>query len=193
MNVGNLLDRVYRATNYKYNDRFGIVDMFNDAQSQLTDDAKIEAESPVVLVVDQENYPLPTDFKAPISLIDGTIANPNTIYPLVNISEYRFGYSIYNNEILIKPVPSEAKTINLYYYKSPVVLVNDVDTPEFDALYHHLLASYAIYMIGMMADTGIAQGMVDRAKTDWIQGSQAFIQSISRKNKRQRVNERVVW
>lgn len=193
MNVGRLLDRVYRSTAYKYTDRFGIVDLFNDAQSQLTDDAKIEAESPITLVADQENYALPTNFKAPISLIDGTIANPNTIYPLVNINEYKFGYSIYNGEILLKPAPNEAKTINLYYYKAPAELVEDADEPEFDSLYHYLLASYAIYMIGLMPDTGIPQGMTDRAKSEWIDGSRNFVQSISRKNKRSRVNEKVVW
>jgi hypothetical protein len=193
MNVGKLLDRVYRATNSKYTDRFGIVDMFNDAQSQLTDDAKIEAESSIVLVVDQESYTLPANFKAPINLIDGTIAAPNFIYPLININEYRFGYSIFNGEILLKPVPNEAKTINFYYYKKPAELVEDDEIPEFDSLYHHLLASYAIFNIGMMPEMGIAQGMVDRAKMDWTQGSMDFVQSISRKNKRQRVNQKVVW
>lgn len=193
MNVGKLLDRVYRSTNYKYTDRFGILDMFNDAQSQLTDDAKLEASSTVTLVVDQENYTLPTNFKAPISLIDGTIANPSVIYPLVNINENHFGYAIYNGEILLKPEPSEDKTINFYYYKKPTELALDADEPQFDSLYHYLLASYAIYMIGLMPDTGIAQGMVDRAKAEWIEGSKSFVQSISRKNKRSRVNEKVVW
>lgn len=193
MNVGKLLDRVYRSTNYKYNDRFGIVDMFNDAQSQMTDDAKIESSSTITLVVDQENYMLPTNFKAPISLIDGTIANPNIIYPLVNINEYQFGYSIYNGEILLKPKPSEAKTINFYYYKKPTELSVDADEPQFDSLYHYLLASYAIYMIGLMPEMAISQGMVDRAKAEWIEGSRDFVQSIARKNKRSRVNEKVVW
>jgi hypothetical protein len=193
MHVAQLLDRVYRYTNWKYTDRFGILDMFNDAQSQITDDAKIEAESQITLVVDQENYPLPVNFKAPISLIDGTIANPKTIYPLMNISENHFGYSIYNGQILIKPAPSEVKTINFYYYKTPKELVNDIDVPEFDSLYHYLLASYAIYLIGLMPDMGIAQGMVDRSKAEWAEGTQMFLQSMSRKNKRQRVNEKVVW
>lgn len=193
MNVGSLLDRVYRATNYKYMDRFGIVDLFNDAQSQITDDAKIEAESQVSLVVDQESYTIPADFKSPISLIDGTIASPNYVYPLVNINEYRFGYSIYNGEILLKPAPSQAKTINLYYYKSPSLLVDDEDVPEFDQLYHYLLSSYAIFMIGLMPEMDVPQGMVDRSKMQWVEGSQAFVQSITRKNKRSRVNEKVVW
>lgn len=193
MNVGKLLDRVYRSTNYKYTDRFGILDMFNDAQSQLTDDAKLEASSTVTLVVAQENYTLPTNFKAPISLIDGTIANPSVIYPLVNINENHFGYAIYNGEIFLKPAPSEEKTINFYFYKKPDDLVDDIDEPEFDSLYHYLLASYAIYMIGLMPDMGIAQGMVDRAKSEWIEGSRNFVQSISRKNKRSRVNEKVTW
>lgn len=193
MNVGKLLDRVYRATNWKYTDRFGIVDMFNDAQSQITDDAKIEAESPITLIVDQESYTLPSNFKAPINLIDGTIANPNLIYPLININEYQFGYSIYNGKILLKPVPNEAKTINLYYYKTPKELVEDEDIPEFDSLFHYLLASYATYNIGMMPETGIAQGMVDRAKLEWTQGTISFVNSISRKNKRQRVNQKVIW
>lgn len=193
MNVGRLLDRVYRATNYKYNDRFGIVDMFNDAQSQLTDDAKIEAESAVTTVVDQENYALPADFKSPINLIDGTIAAPNTIYPLVNINEYTFGYSIYNSEILLKPAPSQVKTLNFYYYKTPAELVDDEDEPEFDSLFHYLLASYAIYMISLMPESGITQGMADRSKAEWTEGSKNFVQSISRKNKRSRVNEKVIW
>lgn len=193
MNVGRLLDRVYRATSWKYTDRSGIVDMFNDAMSQLTDNAKIEAESQINLVVNQENYPLPPDFKAPINLIDGTIASPNFIYPLLNINEYQYGYSIYNNEILLKPVPQEARTINFYYYKTPAELVEDEDVPEFDSLYHHILASYAVYNIGMTQGMDIPQGMIDRAKTEWIQGAQEFTQSIARKNKRQRVNRKVIW
>lgn len=191
MNVASLLDRVYRATTY--NDRFGIVDLFNDGMNQLTDDAKIEAEIPITLVVDQENYPFPGDFKAPISLIDGTISNPNTVYPLVNINENRFGYSVFNGEIIIKPAPSEAKTINFYYYKVPATLVLDTDVPEFDPVYHYLLSAYAIFMIGLMPGMEIPQGMVDRSKMQWIEGSQSFVQSISRKNKRSRVNERIVW
>lgn len=193
MNVGKLLDRVLRATNWKYTDRFGIVDMFNDAQSQITDDARIEAESPIVLVVDQESYTLPTNFKAPINLIDGTIAAPNFIYPLININEYQYGYSIYNGNILLKPVPNEVKTINLYYYKTPAELVEDEDIPEFDSLFHYLLASYAIYTIGMMPDIGVAQGMVDRSKLEWTNGTMSFVQSMTRKYKRQGVNRKVVW
>lgn len=191
MNVGSLLDRVYRATTYT--DRFGIVDLFNDGMSQLTDDAKIEAEEPVALVVNQENYPLPADYKAPISLIDGTIASPNIVYPLVNISENKFGYSIYNGEILIKPAPSEAKSINFYYYKVPVTLVLDEDVPEFEPIYHYLLSSYAVYMISIMPDSKVTQGMADRARAQWTEGLQLFSQSIARKNKRSRVNEKVVW
>lgn len=191
MNVGRLLDRVYRATNY--NDRYGIIDMFNDAQNQLTDDAKIEAVSDITLVVDQENYTLPANFKSPINLIDGTISNPNVIYPLVNINEYSFGYSIYNGEILLKPAPSEAKTIKFYYYRTLTEMVNDDDEPEFSELYHYLLSAYAIFMIGMMPGSSVPQGIVDRSKIQWDEGMRKFIQSVSNTNRRQRVNEKVVW
>lgn len=194
MNVGQLLDRVYKATGGKYNDRFDIVDLFNQAQSILTDDAKIEATSTVTTVINQDNYPLPADFKAPISLIDGTISNPNFIYPLINIDEHRFGHALFGSEIYIKPTPNEVKTLNLYYYKHPVALVLDADVPGFDPFYHYLLSTYAIYNIMLIPDSGnFDKGTYDRAYADWENGRQNFLKAQSRKQKRTRVNEKVVW
>lgn len=190
-NVSQLLDRVIKATNYT--DRFNTVDLFNDALNQLIDGSKLEANINISVVADTSEYALPTDFKAPIALIEGDVASPHNIYPLINITEQRFGYSIYNGQIILKPPPAAATTLTLYYYKYATQLVEDEDIPEIDAQWHELLSTYAIGMIHMIPDRNVDKGTVDRYMSRWEEGKLSFIQSMSRKNRRSRVREVNLW
>lgn len=193
MLVSDLLGRVINSTGHKYEDRFQIISLLNEAQSILTDDAKLEASATVTMVVNQDQYPVPPDFKAPIALIHGTISNPDFIYPLVNIDENRFGYALFGGNLYIKPTPTESKTLNLYYYKHSAPLVADSDAPGFDSFYHYLLATYAIFNIMLIPGTDFDKGIIDRARSEWETGRQNFLHAQSRKQKRSRVNEKVVW
>lgn len=189
--VSQLLDRVIKSTNY--NDRFYIIDLFNDALSELVDAAKMEASQEYNVTPSVTEYTLPINFKAPMSLMEGAIDAPNEVYPLVNIDEYKFGYAIYSTKFHLKPEVTENKTLILYYYKYATALVEDDDTPEIDSNWHQLLANYAIGQIHLMPDSKVDKGTVDRIMTTWVQGKQSFIESQQRKRRRSSVREKVVW
>lgn len=55
-------------------------------------------------------------------------------------------FFLWGNNIHLMPVPDSAvvDAYQVYYYKTPTLLSNDTDTPEWDAQFHMALAFYAI-------------------------------------------------
>jgi len=115
----------------------------------------LEANSTVTTVADQQNYALPGDFEYAVSLVD----DPNDqrveyIAPAAFFS--RFGndtgntsadpqyWTIWENEILISPIPSAAVTdkFTLYYYRAITALASGAAVPEFHAGFHQVLVEY---------------------------------------------------
>lgn len=189
--VAQLLDRVIKSTNY--NDQYYIIDLLNDALSELVDAAKMETSQEYSVTTGVSEYTLPTNFKAPVSLMEGTIDAPSAVYPLVNIDEYKFGYAIYDTKFYLKPEVTENKTLTLYYYKYAAALSESTETPEIDSNWHQLLANYAIGQIYLMPESKVDKGTVDRMMATWTQGKQSFVESQQRKRRRSSVREKVVW
>lgn len=80
-----------------------------------------------------ENFPNPDD-------IDVNPAN-------VPMYWYKFG-----GTIRVYPVPSEAFTVSLRYYKKPTMLASDSDVPEIPSEFEELLVSGAAYRVLQVKD-----------------------------------------
>jgi hypothetical protein len=189
--VAQLLDRIIKVTNYT--DRFFMIDLMNDALNQLVDGARLDGTSSISVTSGTASYTLPTDFKAPIALIDGSLSEPDIVYPLINVSETRFGYAVFGGNVIIKPEPQEDKTLILAYYKYATELSDDEDVPEIDSQWHDLLSTYTTGMIHMIPDRNVDKGTVDRYMGRWDEGKKNFIESMTRRNKRSSVREKVMW
>ena len=193
-NVAELKDRIFRATNHTYTDVFHMLALLNDALNQLTDGAKLEGSQTVSVVNGTGSYALPSTFKAPIALIEGEISAPTRVYDLVNIDENKYGYAIFNGQLHIKPKPTDAKTLTMYFYKYATQLAADTDTPEIDSQYHDLLSTYAAGMIMLLPDMKqYDKGLADRLMARWEDGKKSFRDSMMRKGKRTSVIQKVVW
>jgi hypothetical protein len=201
-NLAQIKDQVLRSVNYQYTDQFHIRDLINDAVTSLVDAGKLKKKATISVIAGTNNYALPTDFKSPGTLQDETSPNAVLPYELVDISENRFGYAIESGYIYLKPVPSQALTLTHYYYNYPALLVADTDIPtEIDAQYHNVLGLYAIAMIIpiLKKDTSTryavaAANLADtRAWQMWQDGLKSFADANTRKNKNNRVRDKVVW
>lgn len=202
MNVSQIKDRIMRSTNHLYTDQFQMLDLINDALSNLVDAGKLKDTATVSVVAGTNKYALPANFKAPGTLQDETVIDSIIPYQLVDISENRYGYAIEAGYMYIKPMPTQDVTLTHYYYKYATSLVNDTDIPtDIDEQYHSLLALYAIAMIVplMRHDTSTryaisAQNMFETRQWQmWQDGLQGFIRSNARKNRNSRVTEKVIW
>lgn len=187
MNTEQLIDRVIRSTHNTDIDRFYIIDLLNDALTQLTDSAKIEASHTYTLQAGVGEYDLPEDFKSPITLIEGEPSNPSIVYHLSNLSEVKWGYTVYEGKLIVKPVPQAGKKVTLYFYKYASPLKEPDDIPDIDPQWHYLLTIYASAMIMMVVSPNIA----DRLFANWEDGKRRFEQSMARNRKRSSVNQKV--
>jgi hypothetical protein len=191
--VSDLKDKIFRATGHKYTDFIYMLQLLNDALTDLTDEAKLEDKVTINVVPGQDTYALPANFKTPRSLVDETTDKDlRQDYQLLDITENKYGYSIFNGNLIMKPVPQEQKDLSLYYYKFAADLVNDSDVPDIDQHYHNLLATYAIAMIlGMQPD--VPRWNVEKYQADWIQGKRQFTAEMQKKRKLSRVRESIQW
>lgn len=183
MNVSQLVDRFFALTQRRYNDRYEAIDFMNDAVSQLADSARLKETFVIQTIEGQEEYSLPTDFKAPISLYE-----EDFIYPLVQSNE-PWGYSLIGENLVIKPLPTESKELTLLYYKYPKTLVDEGDEPDIDPAWHYLLPIYAASIAMMTIDPSLG----DRYSNQWEEGLRQFRSSMHRKNKATTVNQKVLW
>lgn len=190
--VADLKDKIFRSTGHKFTDQVFMLQLLNDAQTDLADEAKLQDTATITTVINQESYSLPTDFKTPRVLIDeSSVSDFRQEYPLLDISENGFGYSILNSTLIIKPIPQKVANLTLYYYKFPPDLVSDTDVPVIDQHYHNLLATYAIMMI--LLSIGATPGLIDRYEAQWTDGKRQFIVEMEKRRKQTKVREKIVW
>jgi hypothetical protein len=190
--VADLKDKIFRATGGRFTDMAYMLQLLNDAQTDLADEAKMQSVTIISTVIDQDSYTLPVDFKSPRTLQDEeSIPDFNQEYPLLDITENGFGYSVFNGNLIIKPTPQKVLNLNLYYYLYPPDLVNDTDVPIIDPHYHNLLATYAIMMI--LLSNGVDGRLVDRYEAQWTDGKRQFIVEMERNRKKTKVREKIVW
>jgi hypothetical protein len=184
VNLGEIKERIFRNTNHMYNDQFHMRDLVNEALKQLGTEAKVQGSTTIPLVAGTASYDVPADFKAPIAMIEGTIDNPVYVYPLVEITSSDYGYSLFNGQITFKPMPSETRTINFYYYKFLTEISADTDTPEIDLRYHDILAAYASAMIlSLPGMDNVSKHLIDRYFAIWDEGKRSFQADMQRKYK----------
>lgn len=112
--------------------------------------------SQTTLVVNQQEYELPTDFKKEHRLeliISGTAPNESKqiLLPITlnqqdliqqGPGESRF-YTFKRNRLVIYPAPLTAYVMKLYYSYAVADMVNDSDTPDVPEQYHELIALIA--------------------------------------------------
>jgi len=190
VNLADLKTRIFRMTNHIYNDTFHMTDLVNDALNIIATEAKLEAETSINVTAGTANYPLPTDYKSPRALMEGTLDCPIHIYDLVPPEEISYGYSIWNGEIIIKPTPTQNVTLNFYYYKFPSELKNDEDIPDIDPQYHEILAAYAAAMIlSLPGVEGVSNALRDRYFAMWDEGRSRFQADMERKNRQRSVRK----
>lgn len=194
MNLGQLKDRIFRMTNHIYNDTFHMTDLVNNALNALANDAKLEGEESIAVTANTANYALPALYKSPRALVEGTIDSPTRIYDLVAIDEISYGYSIWNGEIVVKPTPSESKTLKFYFYKYATPLTDDIDEPEIDSQYHEILAAYASAMIlSLPGMDNVNRYLVDRYFQIWDEGAARFKADMAKKTKQTTVRKVEPW
>lgn len=193
MNVEELKDRIFRATRGQFTDFTYMLQLLNDALTDMADEAKLEDSFTIHVVKDQDTYTLPDNFKSIRSLIDETtVTDFYQTYPLIDITENKFGCVVFNNDLIIRPTPTQDVELTLYYYKFPDDLTNDADVPGIDPQYHNLLSTYAIMMILPMIQ-GVNPNQIQQYTNMWNAGKQQFIVEMQKKRKLTKVREPITW
>jgi len=179
MKLYELKNRIFQMTNHVYQDQFYMVSLINEALTMLAEEAKLQVTQPLNVVAGTSRYPLPADFKAPISLVDG-----DTVLDLIDETECFWGYAISGNELVLKPEPSENRTLQLTYYAYPAKVSSDQDDIPIDARYADAIAAYAAAMILSLPNVeGGTQNMIERYFARWEEGRQRYKTDMQRKYK----------
>lgn len=82
-------------------------------------------------------------------------------------SDEATAFYIWADTLYLVPVPTatEADAYTMFYYKSPTLLSNDTDTPQWSSQFHMLLAEYAIARVWEREEdyskSGVAQARFD--------------------------------
>jgi hypothetical protein len=112
----------------------------NRCLDDLTPVANYQKSAVINIVADQKEYPLPLDLVTIAFLIDG-----ERQLSTVPINDFgNSGYKFWGNNIILQPVPKDAKTLDLYYQARLPHLVNADDVPAIPEEYHDLLVLYAV-------------------------------------------------
>lgn len=193
MKLSDLKDRVFRMTNHTYQDQFHMRDLINDAINTLAGDAKLQSSTAINLVAGTGSYALPTTYKSPIALVDGTLDNPLMILNLLAPDSFEHGYTIYNGQLVMKPTPTGAKTLNFYFYAYPAELTNDTDLLTIDYRYGDAIAAYASAMILSLPGSEVSSGLVDRYFAMWEEARNKFKVDMQQKVKQATVRKTVIW
>lgn len=110
----------------------------------------------VSLVVGSDTYALPADM-----LKLGAVTLVGTSTRLAETSPSRVWedegdnpstgtpdrFWLWGNSIVVRPIPDSTGTLKFWYYRSPQLLNNDTDSPEWSPEFHMVLADYAAQML----------------------------------------------
>lgn len=133
------------------------IDLFiNEAYQEINREADwpfLRAQTTITTVVNQPTYTLPAGVAdnsiASVAILSNDV-NRRQLKPRSRYSTddspgpYLIGrakeYSVWNGVIEFYPTPDSVETINLRYFSEPANLVNNTDSPIFDAKFHSLVA-----------------------------------------------------
>ena len=194
MNLRDLKDRIFQMTNGIYRDQEHMRVLVNQALIELAKAAKIQSTATITTTPGVGEYPLPVDFKEAYALIEGSPDHPKMVWRLVDPESPIGGYAIYGGNLVIKPTPSDPKTLTLLYYAYPPELVSDDDELPIDDRYAYAVAAYAAAMImSLPGIEGVNQTMIDRYFEMWESAKKRFTADMQRKYKRAMVRKVVDW
>jgi hypothetical protein len=194
VNLRDLKDRIFQMTGGIYRDQEHMRVLANQALTELAKAAKIQSSTNITLTPGVGEYPLPVDFKEAYALIEGSPDHPKMVWRLVDPESPIGGYAIYGGNLVIKPTPSDPKTLMLLYYAYPPELVSDDDELPIDDRYAYAVAAYAAAMImSLPGMEGVSQGMIDRYFRLFEDAKARFVADMQRRNKRTTVRKVVDW
>lgn len=120
----------------------------DEAHADLVAATRQEASSTLTLVAQTESYALPADFylvrRVELQSVAGSATNWQELQPLglnyrqpadptntLNLASVPYGYYIFGGKIYFVPVPDQAYSGTLYYYKNATPFASDSDTPSY--------------------------------------------------------------
>lgn len=121
---------------------------FDEANADITVATKQEATATLTTVSGTESYSLPADFylarRVELQFIAGSPSNWFEVIPYsldlrrpgdplntATLTSTPIGYYIFNNKIYFVPIPDQAYSGTLYYFKNATQSTQDSDTPSY--------------------------------------------------------------
>lgn len=117
-----------------------LIGWINRCIDDLSPIANYQKMIPLTVTPGVDTYDMPTDLTKRIQIVDGTRVLPHQ--DLSNFTDE--GYKIYANKIIIQPMPTETKTLTLYYDASLPYLKNMTDIPVIHQNFHDLFILYGV-------------------------------------------------
>ena len=129
-----------------------------------------------------DTYPLPSDCsRVEAILLDGYSERLREMSPATALSEEGGvqaagtpdSFFLWGESIVLRPQPSANATVRVYYYRTPTVLTNDSDTPEFAEQFHYVLSDFVMQQLwereedfekGAVYNARYAQGVESMAR-----------------------------
>lgn len=214
--LGDIVTRVQRRIRDTGYSTAEIKDFINDTQNDVFNEYRLpfmQATQPYTLEPDVSDITngleLPANFVQAIDLtltssgkerlleykdvreIDGFYPDPDDT--AVNTAGVPDQWYIYGQIIKVFPVPDEAYTVSLRYYKKPTLLTADADVPEIPSEFEEVLVVGAAYRVMQVKDNydqaGILQNKYDEVLQKLVvKYSLAQVGAVTR----MRINRRAV-
>lgn len=155
----------YNAVSDSFFSQGSIITLINKAQSILATQALlIENKTTFSTVANTRAYAYPSNVIAfkrveysgskldPIDFREDDLIN---LYPTTTTTGTPRYYSIWDNYIYLRPIPSAVATVTIYVYSEPTIMTASTETPEVPTLWHLRLTDYIL--MNMAAKDGNQQ------------------------------------
>ncbi|RUS42272.1 hypothetical protein [Cohnella sp. AR92] len=153
-------------------DTADITSWVNRCLDDLTPFANYLKQATVSLVAGQSNYPKPADLIKIDQLVDTSQAVPYKLRELPLGDFISTGYKVIGSEIVIQPMPKQAKVLTLFYEGALPHLSTADDVPVIRADFHDLLVLYGVARARYQDEEESLQA---GAMTEYMRRRQQFI------------------
>lgn len=92
------------------------------------------------ILANQQSYTLPSDFVEMVQVV----RNGNFTRPLALSDTASYGYKLFNNKIMLQPIPDAAGSMDLYYKSILPYLSTMDDVPQIPAFFHDLFIHFVV-------------------------------------------------
>lgn len=139
MNLGEILAEVNKNVDDEL-EAADVIGWVNRCIEDLTPIANNQTILTMPIITNQQSYKLPSDFVEMVQVV----RNNRFANPLALSDTTRYGYKLFNNNIMLQPIPDSDGSMDIYYKSILPYLTDLEDVPQIPTFFHDIFVLYAV-------------------------------------------------